>query len=84
MLERQRVDFIVAPPDLGKKLITDLGMVDSMAEIPLHISANHHLLIHKQSPYVDTLPEFNRVIQKMREEGLIEKIATEHGAKFAY
>jgi polar amino acid transport system substrate-binding protein len=82
MLERQRVDFVVVPPALGNKLITDLGMADSIAEILLRIPANHNLLIHKQSPYVDALPEFNRVIQKMREEGFIEKIATKHGAKF--
>lgn len=78
MLSHQRVDFVVVPRALARKLIVDLDMPASIVEVPLQISANHHLLLHKQSPYVDVLPELNRVIQKMREEGVIEEIVARH------
>jgi polar amino acid transport system substrate-binding protein len=81
MLSRQRTDFVVVPPALAARQIVELGLAASIVELPLKIPANHHLLLRKDSPYADALPEFNRVIRTMREEGIIEAIAARHGVK---
>jgi hypothetical protein len=57
-------------PGPHTELFDDLGVTASIVELPMQISANYHLLIHKQSSYADELPEFYRVIQEMSKEGI--------------
>lgn len=83
MLVGHRVDFVVVPEALASRLIADLDRDTQFVRTPFQIAANHYLLLHKQSPHVKALPEFNLAIRKMREEGVLEAIATKYGVKSA-
>jgi polar amino acid transport system substrate-binding protein len=78
MLSHHRTDFVIVPPASAAKLIAALDMAASIVEVPLRTPADHHVLLRKDLPYAGALPEFNRVIRAMREDGIIDAIATRY------
>ena len=82
MLLANRVDFVITPSALVAGLIKDMDKGAALRKQPFKIPANHYLMIHKKSPYMDVLPKFNRVIREMRQEGVIGSIVKKHGMTY--
>lgn len=75
MLERGRVDIAVLPREDGIKGIKELGITSiRVIEPPLIRVELYHFLHNKHKSIV---PEITASLDKMREEGLIEKLIRE-------
>ncbi len=74
-LKGKRFDLYVGSSFVTKHIIKSSGLEKEIIEIPQPLdSVLFKLCIGKKSSYINILPEFDQVIKKMREEGVLTKI----------
>ncbi|MBN2016523.1 MAG: transporter substrate-binding domain-containing protein [Candidatus Cloacimonetes bacterium] len=68
-------DIFVQPPILTKYNIKELKLEDKLIEIPNSLDEIHfYLCVGKNSSFVHILPEFDRIITEMKQNGSLQKI----------
>ncbi len=79
MLAQKRGDLIIEQASLVVPNIRELKLTDKIVETRgIGAESGYHILIGKKSEYSDILPQLNKVIEKMWQDGTIEKILTEY------
>jgi polar amino acid transport system substrate-binding protein len=79
MLAAKRGDIVIEWPHGAWPDIKRLGLSDKIIETPVTLSEMpFHMLIRKDSTYVNILPEFNNVIKKMYEDDTIANILSKY------
>ncbi len=75
LLAKGRGDMNIMPSLQGRYYIRDLGLQDQIVELPPVTPAiPFHLVIGKKSPFTKILPEFDKVIRQMKEDGSLQAI----------
>ncbi len=75
MLAMGRGDIFVQNSLVTHYNIKRLGLQDKIVEIPNSLSAvPFNLCVGKKSSYVNILPEFDKILKEMREDGTLQKI----------
>jgi polar amino acid transport system substrate-binding protein len=75
MLAARRGDLVIEWPLGAYAGIKKVGVGDKILETDVALeSMKFHLLINKKTTYKTILPQFNTVIQTMREDGTMERI----------
>lgn len=68
-------DIFVQPHILTNYNINELHLEDKIIEIPNPLDhVEFHVCVSKNSSYVNILPEFDRIIKEMKEDGSLQKI----------
>ncbi len=75
-LAAKEMDFLVEDPQVGRHKIKLYRITEGkLMEVPVVLQTDSYmLLIHKNSPYVHALPEFDRHLQEMKKDGTMEQI----------
>lgn len=75
MLANKRGDIVVEWPGGAWPDIHATGLEEAIVQTDVSLEAMpFHLMVGKQSPYVDCLPRFNKIILQMKKEGVIDRI----------
>lgn len=75
MLAKGRADININVSHVANYHIKNLGIQDQIVELPAFTPGNpFHLVIGKKSPFTKILPEFDKVIRKMKEDGTLQAI----------
>lgn len=75
MLANKRGDIVIEWPGGAWPDIYATGMEQGVVQTDVSLQAMpFHLMIGKESPYVDCLPRFNEIILEMKREGAIDRI----------
>lgn len=75
MLDHKRGDVIIEWPGGAWPDIYKLGLQDKIIQTDIILeSMPFHLLISKESPYIDRLDQFDKIISQMLQNGTIGKI----------
>jgi polar amino acid transport system substrate-binding protein len=75
MLADHRGDIAIEWPVAAWPLIEEGGVASRIVETGVSLEAMpFHLLINRDCPYAARLPEFNKVLERMKTEGRIEAI----------
>lgn len=78
MLAMNRADVYVEQAALVNYQIKILRLRGQILEIPTVMTkVDWHLCIGKKSPFVELLPQLDKVLENMRKEGALEKLQTE-------
>lgn len=73
MLEKDRVDVVLAPELVGRYTVNQLGV--SVSVSPYQVPGEHsYIAISRASPLIDDQGEINRVFEQMRAEGTYDKL----------
>ncbi|WP_338667577.1 substrate-binding periplasmic protein [Pseudodesulfovibrio methanolicus] len=82
MLANRRGDIAIEWPMAAWPLIEEGGVANRIVETDVSLEAMpFHLLINRDCPYAERLPEFNEVIKQMKAEGQIEAIVGKYVTK---
>lgn len=74
MLERGRIDLLIAEKESSKVLISANGLQDDVVQLPVPFySSDAYLVIAKNSPLQDALHLFNFHLTKSRKSGLYQQ-----------
>ncbi len=75
VMAKGRGDININTAHIARYHIKNLGLQDQLVELPPIIPANpFHLVIGKKSPFTKILPEFDKVIRQMKDEGTVQAI----------
>jgi polar amino acid transport system substrate-binding protein len=75
MLVKGRGDININTAHVARYHIKNLGLQDQIVELPPVTPGNpFHLVIGKKSPFTKILPEFDKVIQQMKDDGSLQAI----------
>ncbi|NNF99812.1 MAG: transporter substrate-binding domain-containing protein [Desulfobacteraceae bacterium] len=76
MVNMKRCDTFVAPLLIGTWAVNKLGLQKTVSGIPEAVMDQfpYHLMISNQSRYEKILPQFDKVVKKLKNEGIIETI----------
>lgn len=77
MLAARRADLVIEWPVGAYAGMDKTGVREKIVETPVNVSAmKFHLMISKKSKFTRILPEFDRIIHKMREDGTMQRIVS--------
>ena len=75
MLANKRGDIVIEWPGAAWPDIHATGTEGAIVQTDVSLEAMpFHLMVGKQSPYADSLPRFNEIILRMKNEGAIDRI----------
>ena len=76
MLNTNRCDTFVAPSLIGRWAVKELGLQQALSGIPEVVMdyLPYHLMVSKRSRFRYALPEFDRIVRKLKIKGTIEAI----------
>jgi len=79
ILARGEADLYIDNRASTQKYLRALGLQKQIVELP-HVLENtyYHLCIGKESPYVDILPAFDKVMAKLKSDGTLAAITGRH------
>jgi len=79
MLANHRGDIVIEWPMAAWPQIKAGGVTSRIVETGVSLEGMpFHLLINRNSPYADRLPEFNQIINQMRAEGRLDAIIAKY------
>jgi len=82
MLKRNRIDYFIYPLGPFRIELERTHYTDSFRSLPKpFFSAPLYLAISKKSPFAKQLPQVNQIIEKLKNDGTIDKILTEMEGK---
>ena len=74
LLQTQRIDVVADNPAVMNYHIKEMGLYSKIIELKSFISLPLHLSIGKKSTYLSILPQFDKTINEMKNDGTLKKI----------
>ena len=83
LLLKEKADYIIFGHYAGIVAASQLGISDEIIVAKKNLVVeNVYLALSKKSPHIHLLPDINREIRRLREEGRIEDLINEHMRRF--
>lgn len=74
-LDAGRIDYLIAPEHNAQIKASALGFADKITILPAPInSENEYMAISKQSPCLKYLPDVNKKLEEMIQNGTVERL----------
>ena len=74
LLQTQRIDVVADNPAVMNYHIKEMGLYGKIIELKSFLSLPLHLSIGKKSTYLSILPQFDKTINEMKNDGTLKKI----------